>query len=366
MLTFIKKRKKLTWVFVTLCVALLATPLIVYLIRPEIFSLVVSPENRRKLTVAFTRSTTTADKFKKSKLRKERSEFFQEIIAMYRDLRFSFNEPITTFNDKGEIIGFEDRRIPSVPIPESIKGIAGLDDTFSYIDRMRAADALGKQLTKPERTALLYFLHKLPKRDSLKAIDLNSVKNQVAMALMRQTPPVDEFPMHLVAMYYSTMDTTWRDYCVQFLGQTYDQLSSPKQRDLVRETLFAALAEKKTIAGSAIIALDGLSDHPGFLRSRIAGEAYKLAADPETADIVKIPALQIAAKYHHPKASALAKAVLKRALPGTRPPSVILRMSAIAALGASRDHRYAVLIKKFRNSPDVRLRTAAKAALNKL
>jgi len=171
-------RKHRAKVLVALCVALVATPFIVYMIRPEIFSLVVSPKNRRKFSIASVHSIATTDKFKKSNLRKKRSEFFQKIIAMYRDLRFSFNEPITTFDITGELIGFEDRQIPSVPIPDSIKGIAGLDETFIYIDRMRAADALGKQLSASERTALLYFLHKLPKRDSLKPIELNSVKNQ--------------------------------------------------------------------------------------------------------------------------------------------------------------------------------------------
>jgi hypothetical protein len=83
---------------------------------------------------------------------------------------------------------------------------------------------------------------------------------------------------------------------------------------LARETLFDAARDKKDIAGSAIVALEGLVGHPGFTRVRIAETAYSIAADPETADIVKTPALQIAVKLHHPKAIGLAAAILKRSL----------------------------------------------------
>jgi len=305
-----------------------------------------------------------------------------------------------------------------VPIPDSVRGIVGLEtlrtaaskpagdadqprglslgpkpDTVekrvsAYIDRMRAADALGSNLPAAEKTALLRFLHKKTSEDALAPLDLDAVKNQVAMALMRQKPSVREFPLHLIAMYHGKLDRTWRDYCIQFLGQCYDSIGSADVKLLVRDTLFDASRDKKDIAGSAIVALDGLVGRPGFKSSDVAEIAYALAADPETADIVKIPALQIAVKHRHPKAAQLALSILDnsrtRALKNSRTsplppsrtpelehsstsqPSVILRMSAIAALGVTRDHRYADLIGKYRRSPDIRLRTAAKAALSKL
>jgi hypothetical protein len=190
---------------------------------------------------------------------------------------------------------------------------------------------------------------------------------------MRQIPANQEFPMHLVAMYYEMdLDITWRDYCIQFLGQCYDQIDTYKNKTLVLETLFAALKDKQNIAAPVIIAIDGLSEHLGFVRSEIAEEAYKLASDDATANIVKIPALQIAAKYKHPEAANLARQLLTTPrqlnsaprLPNTVP--VMLKMSAIATIGAHGNNRDIEILNKYRKSADIRLRTAAKAAIKKL
>lgn len=306
--------------------------------------------------------------------KKESNSLLNRVQNQYGNIKFISHEPSMFFDEKTGKQKIEDIIITSVPVPDSLLGITGLDEKSTYQERINAADALGSNLSKSEQLALLHFLHKRTSEDRLEPMKLNAVKNQVAIALMRQVPVNSEFPLHLIAMYYDkgNIDLTFRDYSIQFLGQCYDQVSSFEYRQLVRETLFKALEENQNIAGSAIISIEGLSKKSGFIRKDIAEAAYKLASDPKTANNVKVPALQIAAKYQHPEAVKLARKFLAKSKQAntTRKSSartpVMLKMSAIATIGAHGEDTDIALLQKFRKSSDIRLRAAAKAAIKKL
>lgn len=260
-------------------------------------------------------------------------------------------------------------------VPQSMHALTGLDKNTTYVERMNAADAIKPGLPKKEQRVLLYFLHKKLEDDNLKNLQFNAVKNQTILALMRQKPFPRELILHLIGIYHDdSMDMTIRDYCIQFLGQTYTSISEKKYRLAVKQTLFDALKFNQNIAGAAIIAIDGLVGEAEFTHSEIADTAYKLVADEKTSHIVKVSALQIAAKHNHPEALNLARQILTvnnlstQKLPNSRTPPtpVILKMSAIATIGSKGNIEDVALIEKYRKSSDTRLRTASKATLKKL
>ena len=187
------------------------------------------------------------------------------INMMYGTIEFVQRHQHFVYSEDGDSFSVEEHVYTSVEVPDTVRGIDGLDDGRSYQDRMRAVHSLPDNLSVKEQTALLH--------------------NRL-------------------------LDSMIRDYAIQFLGQCYHLISTPEHRHAARETLFTALADTAHIAATAIIAIDGLAEFSGFSRKRIADEAYKLAADPETADNVRIPALQIAAKHKHPKALELARDIL--------------------------------------------------------
>ena len=251
-------------------------------------------------------------------------------------------------------------------VPQSMHVLTGIDKKATYHHRIDAADAIISKLPSREKQLLLFFLHKRLEDDNLKNLQFNAVKNQVIMALMRQKPFPQELIFHLIAIYNDEkMDMVMRDYCIQFLGQTYGKISEKKYKLAVKKTLFDALKFKQNIAGAAIIAIDGLVEEPEITRAEIAEAAYSLASDEKASHIVKVPALQIAAKHNHPEALNLARSILSQDSRTSHLP-VILKMSAIATIGMKGNSEDVALIEKYRKSSDTRLRTAAKAALKKL
>lgn len=347
--------------------------LITIFLKSNAINLIIPPKKSKK-------KITSSSVFNATK-KQTNNTLINKICNQYGNIQFIFHDNQFVYDESGNFSGVEDFIMTSVTVPNSIKGIAGLDENFTYIDRMKATDALGENLTNPEQKALLHFLHKRRSEDKLTSLRFNSVKNQVCIALMRQIPANQEFPLHMIAMYHEKDEygITWRDYTIQFLGQCYSQIDTAENKKAVKDTLYKALEEKQNIAAPAIIALDGLSKNSGFSKSKIADAAYKLVSDNQTANIVKIPALQIAAKYNHPKALKLARKILtgsknsQSKILNSPPsssflnsPSVILKMSAIATIGAHGENEDIQLLQQFRKSADIRLRVAAKAALRKL
>lgn len=303
-------------------------------------------------------------------------EHLEEVCSKYQEITFFQSEMLAFYDDNGNKI----QDITSINIPENLKKLTGLDKKSTYTERAKAADALGKNLAPHEIDALIYFMHKRVDRDYLDPLELNSVKNQVVLALMRQNSFPQELPLHLVAMYHDkNMDYVWRDYCIQFLGQTYRKLNKKEDRLLAKYTIIDSLRHNEDIAGSGIIALRGLANCSEVSNKEIADEAYKLASNEQVSHTVRIPALQIAAKFNHPEAIDLARELLKRKSAVTRsktrdqelgnrnsPVPVMLQMSAIASIGMKGNRQDIALLEKYKNNSDIRLRAAAKAALKKL
>ncbi|HCE46850.1 MAG TPA: hypothetical protein DET40_25160 [Lentisphaeria bacterium] len=256
---------------------------------------------------------------------------------------------------------FLTKKLPVVEIPDTIRLIAGLEEEKGYVPRLEAVNALGCELPAKEVTALLYFLHKKISDDSIEPLELNAVKNNTVAVLMRQSRIPEELAPHLIAMYYDkTLDNTWRDYCIQFMGQWYDKIHVPTEQEYVRQALDAALSDSENIPAASIIAMAGLVGRPGFSRERVSAAAYKLCTDLRTIDTVKTAALQICAKFRNRDALPVAREIVRNSQ------NIPLKMSAVAAIGAFGEFADRELLGPLAKSGDIRIRTAAKAAIRKM
>ncbi len=265
----------------------------------------------------------------------------------------------TRFNGNPSLL--ESIKVTAVEIPPSIKLIAGLEKEKGYYERITSVNSLGNNLSEKEVSALLSFLHKKLSDDNLALLEFDAVKNDAVMALMRQTVPPEELAPHLIAMYHDrTLDNTWRNYCIQFMGQWYDSVHVPGQQDLFRKSLDEALSDDDAIPAAALIAMSNLVGRPGFSKERISAAAYRLSTDPKTGGAVKTASIQICAKFRNREAIPVAREIVKSSS------DVPLKLSAVAALGTFGDPADRELINSLASSGDIRMRTAAKAALKKI
>jgi hypothetical protein len=230
--------------------------------------------------------------------------------------------------------------------------------------RLAALRALrGKTLQTGEIEALWAFLAKTPEETGIPMRNLNHLRNDILTVLVRHSPAVPDLVPRLCAMYRDTnQDRTWRDYCIQFLGQFYpraDEHDRERARDLFLE---AAKMHANPTAGTALIALSNNIDSPGIDREEIAQPALAIASDPEASPGARMTAMQICARHH-------TDAVLphaRDAASGKTAKSITVRMAATAALGTLGDESDRDLLGKLSRSAETRLRRAALGALRRL
>jgi hypothetical protein len=206
--------------------------------------------------------------------------------------------------------------------------------------------------------ALLWFLHKLPEYDSLKLLELDALKNDVATALLARHK---EIPLaeHLAACYYDKkLDKVWREYCLQFMGRLYPG-TDIQTKALLKHVLYDALKEEKKMAGTAILQLKNVLKAGDINKNELGELAYRLCVSENSSNVVKITAFQVAADCGYEKIEQLAADVLER-----KETPVMLKMSALAVLKkSSRRQEYRKVFEKFSKSSDYRLRRVARQAL---
>ncbi len=254
-------------------------------------------------------------------------------------------------------------------IPATMHLITGLSKDKSYNTRMNALRRMrgqlsGCNLSEKELEALLSFLHKDPKTEKLSIMELDAIKNDVVCLLIDQKRRDIKLSHHLIAMYFDKkMDTIWREYCVQFMGNWYNKTASDDERELLHYTLNESLKGGEHIAGTAILQMSRLvgDEKTGFKKKEVRDKAYKLLSDPNTGDQVKMTAFQVAANLDHPEVTKLAREVIQE-----KGGNVLLKMSAIAVLGKRGNVSDIQMLNQLTKSTDTRLRKPARAAIKKL
>jgi hypothetical protein len=112
--------------------------------------------------------------------------------------------------------------------------------------------------------------------------------------------------------------------------------------------------------GTALIALSSLVNEPDIDRAEVARKACAVALDPDAANAARISAFGVCGRLG-----------CRECLPAARrladqPGSASLRMSCIAAIGTLGASSDLPLLERCRKSRDIRLRTAAKSAIERL
>jgi len=248
-------------------------------------------------------------------------------------------------------------------LSERLDLIFGNKANKKYLDRLREVHRLPRNMSEDSLDAIYAFLRsKRVSDDVLPNLEFNAIKNEIVIVLMEQNSYPEKLSAQLIAMYKDkNMDYTWRDYCIQFIGQWYPKEKDEQLKKAMRVTLNEAVKDHRAdIAGTALIALNGLKKQSGFDPAEITTEAYSLLTDKDTSNAIKVTSLQVGAELGDKRFLDLAKNFLKDS------DDAQLKMSSLAAIGMLGGRDEIKLLEKYAEGADVRLRFAAKPALKKV
>jgi hypothetical protein len=246
--------------------------------------------------------------------------------------------------------------------------IAGWSSQTDDQARFGTVRHLGVALSADDVDALRLFLDtRFSEQDALDLQTFNSMKNEVLLALCRQQRLPTGLGFDLVRMFRDqNHDDVWRDYCIQFVGDYYQRLSSTATSDPEKQAILAAYWDattitNKPIAGTSINALERLSrETPDLDRKQIATVALTMARDERVCPAARVTAIQVCSRLSCEDVLPTARALMAV---GNQ---AMLRMSAIATvgdLGGAADEQSLTVLA---NDPDLRVRTAALAAVRRL
>ncbi len=231
-----------------------------------------------------------------------------------------------------------------------------------YINRIKSVHHLGNDLNPDEKKAVYEFLEQKPEVNVMPILESDGIKNELVIVLMKQNEYPAELTGKLIKMYrHPALGQVWQDYCVQFLGQWGGYAQNPGELAEIIKTLQEALQDKNGgIAGTALIALNSLAGKPGVSTADIKEAAWALANNEHIPENSRIPALQIAAVMGDQRIADTARKIIAGKSP------VMLKMSAMAALGMIGGSDDLALLQGYERSSDIRLRGAAVAAVRAL
>lgn len=222
-------------------------------------------------------------------------------------------------------------------------------------DRPAAARHLGINLARSEIDDLYAFL-----RDPSK--NLPALKNEMMNALARQEKQPEGLTSLLIGIYLDpTHDDVTRDYALQHLVVLYSKGNNPDRLEIAN-VLWEGVGERQgTIPGTALLGLHRLSQKdPALPRARITGAAIQMIENEEFGEPARITALQICGEAGAVEALPLAKRLAEKG------ETVIVRASAIAAIGRLGGTDEARFLKRSGLANNPRLKPAVEAALNRI
>jgi len=226
--------------------------------------------------------------------------------------------------------------------------------------RVANLESLGSSpLSEEERKSAYDYLADTPAIAGVSTASQHWIVDELITALRGNGADNKELTSRLAEVYHKNDDMVIRDYALQHLGHIRNEGGDIQ---LIDSTLMAATNEQQgTLAGTAILALNAQSKNDATLTATTQQKALSIVGNSGYDIRSRISALQVAGQ--HGSQDILPKAI-EIATNATQP--VPLRMASIATLADLRAIDQQPVLLKLSQSSDHRLRTAAKAALQKL
>lgn len=234
---------------------------------------------------------------------------------------------------------------------------------YSYEERFRMIHTLDKNISAGDVDYYFNFLSRPFKGDDLRAGEFDTLKNDLADKLLVQ----HRLPKNITGRFLHMIDqkalgVVWRDYVLQKLPDLYKRVETEDRVRILKKLWESADSVEHTFSGTALLSLSRMDRlYPGVVVSeRFAERALAVVQGVAFSDQNKITALQLLAESRHPEALNLARKILDAES------TVMLRVSAIGVLGIMGQSADKEDLLYYANSPEFRLRRAAKAALQRL
>lgn len=254
--------------------------------------------------------------------------------------------------------------------PDPVTRILTREAHPPFVERHHRLHQLGADDIRNHARAFLDFLRHDTAPQGMGHVDFLSLKNDISGFLNRHNLlPAEHLAHALDTLENPDGDEIWRDYCLQALPALLSA-NGIRARDRQRaRTLLDSLTrgEAPRLTGTSLLsALRMLDEGPADLAppaETLARRAFDSARDPEAPLIDRVPALQVAALLEAPGVFDFAAEHANTLQDGSPD---MLHVSALAALGYSRDPAHIPLLESYRFSPDIRVRAAARGALQRL
>lgn len=245
-----------------------------------------------------------------------------------------------------------------------VESVVSAEKGLSYGERFEAIHRLGDNVHPASVEVLLDFLQKPLAQSALKEDQLGSLKNDVTDKLLAQKRLPERLPAILIAgIDDEVQGRVWNEYCIQKLPELSLRVENAKERAAVIDKLWHEARNTHYIhSGTALLGLERLhAKRPDWVaRDEVVARGVAILKDEHYSVPNKMSALQVLARLEHEAVDELARSILNGES------EIMLKVSALATLGMVGNDSDLELIGSYAKSPEYRLRTAARAALDKL
>jgi hypothetical protein len=275
--------------------------------------------------------------------------------ANFQSIRATVTPRPAMLDTPNEIPGLTEHTKKIGRVCPAVRPIVGPYAAESFNDRIAAARSLGAHLTGDDVEALYAFLLRRDSESLLKNEILNQLRNQ-------EVPPAGLTDTLIAVLRDRAQEHAMRHYALQHLAAWYED-ATEADKEQIRQAFWSALSEMDSgISGTALLALWRLHDWHSEAERRKLGEAsLALAGDAGCHELTRITAVQLCGQLSLRGAIPLATELAQTA------ESVPLRVAAIATLGdVGGIEDKAMLERIVKEETDIRLRTAARSALQRL
>jgi len=243
---------------------------------------------------------------------------------------------------------------------------------LSFVKRHHLLHGMDNAALSDGASVLIDFMERGEVPVGMRKDEYFSLANDIYDKLLAESVATEQLLTHVLNVVPDAeRESVWRDYCAQKLSTTLVHPAVSNEGVWNGLELLSRMmkGEFPEMQGTAFIAACQLepadlkvrhaSIHPDF----IGEQALRCASDEGSPLLDRVTALQVAGRYLPEKAQVYASALLSADLQEV---ADMLKVSAIATLGQIGNNSHIPILQKYRHSVDIRLRKAARVALERI